>query len=286
MPLKNEALLFHTNEFISGHALTRSISNFSRLDALHYHEPWLSRVWSLSYALFLAFALNTLSLTLLKLSFEVHAISLMKPLEFPIEGEYPLNEAMKQRKEELLQYLAFSDFVDLAKSDKNRRNDLFQLTQPGGHPKNWLEVSRPVLEVIHDFMADLNASAAPTAANPIPKVTSTSDYNGNGLRQRIAKSAAGVNAHAQSEPTRKLGLVDMVVKRVMNSPLFAIQPEAENKAVFARSQVIIWAVEALSQMTSASIFEDNYGVVQNNLAEIINTLLTLQQVVHKLPSFL
>ena len=53
------------------------------------------------------------------------------------------------------------------------------------------------------------------------------------------------------------------------------------RSVYAKSQLVIWAVEGLSHLVAASISEDRYGVVQKDLPKVLEALLTLQQTVER-----
>ena len=76
---------------------------------------------------------------------QVRCISLAKPVQ--MESSEALIEAMKQEKSALLRHLAFLDLVRLSADSKQRREDLFKLSQPGGHPRNWDGVSSATLKV-------------------------------------------------------------------------------------------------------------------------------------------
>ena len=53
------------------------------------------------------------------------------------------------------------------------------------------------------------------------------------------------------------------------------------RSVYAKSQVVIWAVEGLAHLVSASFSEDRYGVVQKDLPKVLEALLMLQQTVER-----
>jgi nucleoporin NDC1 len=57
--------------------------------------------------------------------------------------------------------------------------------------------------------------------------------------------------------------------------------DAAVRSVYAKGQVVIWAVEGLAHLVAASIVEDRYGVVQKDLPKVIEALLLLQQTVEK-----
>ncbi|XP_075364916.1 nucleoporin NDC1 isoform X2 [Mycteria americana] len=70
-------------------------------------------------------------------------------------------------------------------------------------------------------------------------------------------------------------------KRVLIMYFFSKHPEASIQAVFSDAQMHIWALEGLSHLVAASFTEDQFGVVQTTLPAILNTLLTLQEVVDR-----
>ena len=49
------------------------------------------------------------------------------------------------------QYLAFYDFSSLCLHSRPRRQELLALSQPGGHPRVWMSVSRLALHVIREM---------------------------------------------------------------------------------------------------------------------------------------
>ncbi|XP_013996948.1 nucleoporin NDC1 isoform X4 [Salmo salar] len=58
-------------------------------------------------------------------------------------------------------------------------------------------------------------------------------------------------------------------------------PEASSQALFADSQVHIWALQGLSHLVAASFSEDQYGIVQTTLPTILSTMLVLQEAVDR-----
>ncbi|XP_067462462.1 nucleoporin NDC1 isoform X2 [Thunnus thynnus] len=58
-------------------------------------------------------------------------------------------------------------------------------------------------------------------------------------------------------------------------------PEASSQALFADSQAHIWALEGLSYLVQASYSEDQFGVVQTALPNILSCMLVLQEAVDR-----
>ena len=68
---------------------------------------------------------------------------------------------------------------------------------------------------------------------------------------------------------------------VFSNPSGYTSSDASIRLVYARSQLVIWAVEGLAHLVSASITEDRYGVVQKDLPKVLEALLLLQRTVEK-----
>ena len=65
----------------------------------------------------------------------------------------------------VLQYLAFQDLCEAASQSKQRRLEMFSLSQPGGHPHHWVAVSSASLGLLRDItarMAEFNNSMLTT----------------------------------------------------------------------------------------------------------------------------
>uniref|UniRef100_A0A671PFM1 Nucleoporin NDC1 n=1 Tax=Sinocyclocheilus anshuiensis TaxID=1608454 RepID=A0A671PFM1_9TELE len=58
-------------------------------------------------------------------------------------------------------------------------------------------------------------------------------------------------------------------------------PEASSQALFADSQVHIWALQGLSHLVAASFSEDQFGVVQTTLPNILSCLVVLLEAVDR-----
>jgi hypothetical protein len=53
------------------------------------------------------------------------------------------------------------------------------------------------------------------------------------------------------------------------------------QTVFNKYQLVIWAVQSLGSLTAASLKEDPYGYVQNDLNDVLNQLSTCLALVEK-----
>ncbi len=88
-------------------------------------------LWTVLYILYTTYMLNFLLVFSLRTTMEILAITLMKPLPLPVDGDRSGIEAMEQQENELLQHLAFYDFENFSNNDQQRRSFVFQLSDPG-----------------------------------------------------------------------------------------------------------------------------------------------------------
>nr|XP_008166142.1 nucleoporin NDC1 isoform X2 [Chrysemys picta bellii] len=287
----------------------------------------------------------------------------------------------------IIKFLALQDLMLLSQYSPVRRQEVFSLSQPGGHPHNWTAISKECLNLLSDLTQKLIMQQEAAATNGRVKQPSTGDL-GRSLSSSAAvteemafqtqRSNVVSRAHMSSlvkssllplkalstsdlgssfgspfsSPAlnRKAGILDLnspwhgsvqsphvmrrgpklwtsssdlqmngshqasfpvisvarvgneaiqpsfiytwlqnkqeqvrsfLSKRVLIMYFFSKHPEASIQAVFSDAQMHIWALEGLSRLVAASFTEDRFGVVQTTLPAILNTLLTLQEVVDK-----
>uniref|UniRef100_A0A8D0DX13 Nucleoporin NDC1 n=1 Tax=Salvator merianae TaxID=96440 RepID=A0A8D0DX13_SALMN len=305
---------------------------------------------------------------------------------FAEETDQCLPRILNSNPPPLLKFLALQDLMFLSQYSSVRRQEVFSLSQPGGHPHNWTSISRECLKLLSDLTQKLIMHQEATAANgrlkqpsvgapeqsPVPPGaaaedssfhtprstllprphmpslvkpsllplkpspvsdlasalgspfsppmnhkagmlelnspwhgsvqsphimrrgpklwTSSSDLKWTDSSQEsslfctVTKEAKGA---AQPSPIytwlqgKKEQIKSFLSKRVLIMYFFSKHPESSIQALFADTQMHIWALEGLSHLVAASFTEDRYGVVQTTLPAILNTLLTLQEVVDK-----
>lgn len=73
----------------------------------------------------------------------------------------------------------------------------------------------------------------------------------------------------------KTGYKNYFIKLYQESRVARIQE------VFKKYQLIVWAVQILGSLTAASLKEDSYGYVQNDLSTVLNQLLGCFEAIEK-----
>uniref|UniRef100_A0A2H6ND24 Nucleoporin NDC1 n=1 Tax=Micrurus carvalhoi TaxID=3147026 RepID=A0A2H6ND24_9SAUR len=180
-----------------------------------------------------------------------------------------------------------------------RRQEVFSLSQPGGHPYNWTAICGECLNLLSDLTQKLIIQQEIAAANGRLKQPSAGDltqsFSSPDLQltgypdephpvmvvAKDAKEAAEPGSLYMWLQNKKEQIKSFMSKRVLIMYFFNKHPEASIQALFSDTQMHIWALEGLSHLVASSFTEDKYGVVQTTLPAILSTLLTLQEVIDK-----
>uniref|UniRef100_A0A8C0ZBN6 Nucleoporin NDC1 n=1 Tax=Cyanistes caeruleus TaxID=156563 RepID=A0A8C0ZBN6_CYACU len=335
------------------------------LDLSLFYHTWLSGVfllmtWYIAWLLFKIYAT------------ESHHFPIQPT--FAQETDQCLPKILNSNPPLLIKFLALQDLMLLSQYSPVRRQEVFSLSQPGGHPHNWTAISRECLSLLSDLTQRLIAqqeAAAAANGRAKPPVGESSPINMSFQSQRSnivlrasmsplvkpslmpVKTSPGSDVGSPfSSPALnyKMGVVDIkspwhgpvqsphvmrrgpklwtsvsdqqmngshhesfpvlsaartgteavqprfiytwlqnkqeqiktfLSKRALIMYFFSKHPEASIQAVFSDAQMHIWALEGLSHLVAASFTEDQFGVVQTTLPAILNTLLTLQEVVDR-----
>ncbi|KAM4806644.1 nucleoporin NDC1 [Urocitellus parryii] len=112
---------------------------------LLYHI-WLCGVfllttWYISWILFKIYAT------------EAHVFPIQLP--FAEESDECLPKVLNSNPPLIIKYLALQDLMLLSQYSPSRRQEVFSLSQPGGHPHNWAAISRECLNLLNDMTQKL-----------------------------------------------------------------------------------------------------------------------------------
>ncbi|NXH48959.1 NDC1 protein, partial [Dicaeum eximium] len=344
------------------------------LDLSLFYHTWLSGVfllmtWYIAWLLFKIYAT------------ESHHFPIQPT--FAQETDQCLPKILNSNPPLLIKFLALQDLMLLSQYSPVRRQEVFSLSQPGGHPHNWTAISRECLSLLSDLTQRLIAQQEAAAANgrakpPVgelkvppqtpgavgiedksfqsqrsnivlrasmsplvkptlmsvktspgsdvgspfsspalsykigavdvkspwhgtaqsphvtrrgPKLwTSISDQQMNGSYHESSPVLSAVRTGSEAVQPRFIytwlqnkqeQIKNFLSRRALIMYFFSKHPEASIQAVFSDAQMHIWALEGLSHLVAASFTEDQFGVVQTTLPAILNTLLTLQEVVDR-----
>lgn len=237
------------------------------------------------------------------------------------DPELTLVDALSMDKVPIMQHLGYLDLVNVAQKERRRREMLFTLSQPGGHPYNWNCVVQKCMILLKNFTTELNTICLKSPDRTFygaPTVTAAVTMNGlqNDYLYRMRKlvqdipppTAATTTTTTTATATTTtmmngIGAKDSVcndwivlkfikqkrdsfVAYLLSKPLinyiFGEQEDNKIRHVLSNGQLVIWAAEAISSLTVFSLTEDSYGIVQKDVPTIIYVLLSVKQALDKL----
>jgi nucleoporin NDC1 len=304
----------YVSDFLDGSLEEKSLETMFGL----LNIPLLLYSWFLS-------SIFVFSIYTMKLMFQVN---LTEHIVFPVTPVFgspdclTLHQSLALADIPIIQHLGFLDLKILAEKDRGRREELFALSHPGGHPYNWNAILEGSLKLIRKFTEDLNQANIEAQSAPENKehviskdnflskdsaVASTGSFNTSvsGIRNMslrfqnmsdisLFQSPSNIT-HFQSPPvnisqesiTRVLKsyvtrALVMLCRKPGISFVFGELPDAKVRYLLSQCQPVIWAVQGLCHLAASSFKEDCYGVVQKDLPGIITATFQLKQALDKL----
>uniref|UniRef100_A0A6I8R991 Nucleoporin NDC1 n=1 Tax=Xenopus tropicalis TaxID=8364 RepID=A0A6I8R991_XENTR len=161
-----------------------------------FYQIWLSGTFLLSawYMVWIFFRIYTTEARI----FPVQT-------SFAEEAEKCLPFILSSNTLPLVKYLAMQDLVLLSQYSPSRRQEVFSLSQPGGHPHNWTAISKECLNLLSSLTSRLIAHQEAAASNGRMKVPSSPKQT------RKSSSSSGTSLIEDSaEQTQKLSTVPRI----------------------------------------------------------------------------
>ncbi|KAM9468907.1 nucleoporin NDC1 isoform 2-T2 [Clarias gariepinus] len=134
-----------------------SLDSFGGLcDVLLFYQLWISGtflllIWNLTVLLFRIYA--------------------TEPYSFPVQSSFAedaeecLPKVLTENNVLVMKFLALQDLALLSQHSPSRRQEVFSLSQPGGHPHNWNAISKECVSLLSDLTQRLIAHHDVVASN-------------------------------------------------------------------------------------------------------------------------
>ncbi len=127
---------------------------------------------------------------------------------------------------------------------------LLLCTYVGGHPRNWNRICDSCLDLVNEFVAALNATSQ-IRPQQTAVTSNVDDYRSHTPHLRLRQQQQQHSATAVTSSTSKKPLESSLIQRILSAlwsklsrnSLFTPLPDSATRAVFARAQLVIWAVE-------------------------------------------
>uniref|UniRef100_A0A672RHW1 Nucleoporin NDC1 n=1 Tax=Sinocyclocheilus grahami TaxID=75366 RepID=A0A672RHW1_SINGR len=221
---------------------------------------------------------------------------------FTEDAEQSLPKVLAEKNTLVMKFLALQDLALLSHHSLSRRLEVFSLSQPGGHAHNWNAISRECLSLLSELTQRLVAHQDAVASNGRVKSQSASSdtrsasSSSSGKTPRLSvplrtpgsvfKSSVGgannaltapftpdVNSPFSSPAIRRL-----VGQQDRQSPCFGTE---QSPHIMRRGPKLWSASTGLSHLVAASFSEDQFGVVQTTLPNVLSCLVVLLEAVDR-----
>ncbi|XP_038650630.1 nucleoporin NDC1 isoform X2 [Scyliorhinus canicula] len=183
------------------------------LDLPLLYTTWLSGTfllvtWYITWLLFKIFVTEAFQ-------FPVHS-------SFGEEADQCLPKVLTSKVSPCVKYLALQDLALLSRYSASRRQEVFSLSQPGGHPHNWIAISGECLALLNYLTQKLMEYQETVAANgrtkphPIPRERHHSSTSGTSCLEEPASYQPSLRTPLYSRQTQG-SLSSSLIKPSSNS---------------------------------------------------------------------
>ncbi|CAI4223016.1 unnamed protein product [Auanema sp. JU1783] len=212
----------------------------------------------------------------------------LQPIAFPLPPAYVVSSPTPEQtrnlinviesQHKLLKLFAFFDLRRIGWNDSKRRLEVFSLSQPGGHPRNWSALSSACLRVLEEAKSEIEIA--------LSRYTGSFDDNED-----------------EDAIDREMLLMPMKARKQLYSSAIrqrhrvALRPAVSKPSVFKSKKWIVendaplipdynlqlstLAVEGFFKLVVKSFSEDRFGMVLKDLNIIIRSLCSLIQTIDK-----
>ncbi|KAI5099323.1 nucleoporin NDC1 [Silurus meridionalis] len=228
--VRNYVILY----FLLGHVPRTWISNILNLrvdSSVHSLDSFggLCDV-SLVYQLWISGTFLLLTWNLNVLLFRIYVTEPYRFLvqsSFAEDAEECLPKVLTEKNSLVLKFLALQDLALLSQNSPSRRQEVFSLSQPGGHPHNWNAISKECVSMLNELTQRLIAHHDTVASNGRAKPPSERSDSGSGSSSSSVFGTVMSGAEEvlqtphRSDLIRTPGSVFGSAVRTVNSPMTA-----------------------------------------------------------------
>lgn len=291
--------------FFLGKAMENYINEMFQL-----HKP----DHSLSYfTFFLSWFFSTIYLLVMNLMRFFFELFLTEPIDFPIlsitNNDLTLLNGLAVGNMPIVQHLACFDLFNFSRNSPEKRKVLFTLSQPGNHPHNWNNLISNILQIITTFTETINLSVnailnpesdkkieAPLESQqPVIQIYAYKNMRTLSVlkpeiplnlisvtQNKVIPFTSPVNVFMDTIIHKFKALITMLKAKFGINYLFGRLPVKNIQCCLEDGQIIIWIIQGISNLTIASLNEDNYGIAHKDMPTILSALVELKLSMEKL----
>ncbi|KAB0802791.1 hypothetical protein PPYR_04977 [Photinus pyralis] len=208
----------------------------------------------------------------------------------------------------ILQQLASLDLYLLSLWSPERRQMLYALSQPGGHPYTWNQLIDVILMLVNNFTESLNNNMEAISTPDLVRPQNTSTHKNFdatlttvpvpmkylNIRSSQTSSIASI---AEIQTNDSLQVQQTIYVRLMKilsdlygyfknigiiKQIFGTSKDAKIQDILKSGQSMELMISALGNIVVESVREDPYGVIQRDVPDIIASLFQLKIALERL----
>ncbi|RCN29396.1 nucleoporin protein Ndc1-Nup [Ancylostoma caninum] len=252
------------------------------------------------YCLVIVFGQLFATKVLLKMSRQL----VMKPISFLLPPPFVVHTPTPEQtrtltnvldsQDGLLKLFAFTDLRRIAWTDRNRRLEVFSLSQPGGHPRNWTNVSTTCINILERIRSDLEVASSRLPGGPcldgdmgdmseedLVEVDREMLMMPHKSRKQLYSSAVRQRHRVAIRPAVRRPEIVNQQQYIWLKKAFSLLADESFVVSRYEAHIAILAVESLYMFVVESYQEDRYGVVLKDLPRIIGVFVQLIQTIDK-----
>lgn len=190
--------------------------------------------------------------------------------------------------------LVFLDLVLLSEQNPERRKDIYKLSQPGGHPKTWNFVKEKCLQNITDYMKLLDQDNSSKEKQIYQGITTNNIHLHNHSTMRNLVQDGNFQNIESKQSNLIFTLASSAMTRYQNK-LFQLKTLPIYTYLMSDEQVVLsqlndyhcvlWSVRCLTALICEALNEEAYGVISNDINDIILIFLDFKNIVEDSKSF-
>uniref|UniRef100_A0A8L8KEA6 Nucleoporin NDC1 n=1 Tax=Heligmosomoides polygyrus TaxID=6339 RepID=A0A8L8KEA6_HELPZ len=256
-------------------------------------------VWFHTYDIVIVFGQLFATKALLKLVRHI----VMRPISFPLPPSFVVHTPTPEQtrtltvvlesQSSLLKLFAFTDLRRIAWTDRNRRLEVFSLSQPGGHPRNWTNISSACINVLEPYLVQNVSSRLESYGMDKDRGDLSDDDFAEVDREMLMMPHKSRKQRERAEYVFGLYLLAVAGRCTCQHSSLTERPEVIHRS--RRYGRLGWQKIQAGNLRDSqhrfrlryhtpfrpNIHEDRYGVVLKDLPGIIGVLVQLIQTIDK-----
>lgn len=252
-------IIYHLVLWIVLHKIFTSLLPFNGISISLFDISTISAAFKLAFIVNLS---NEISWILQEIYLtEIHHFDIEQ-----VDKNLSLSGAISHVDNQYVQMLGLLDLVFLSNYSESRRKRLFTLNNSINQATSWLNIYEATQSILKTFIDAFNFD---------------NFIHGSSTSQMDTLENLLLSPQLSKKALKNPKWTDTLKQNKFFSKFYRENSNYKSQQLFTDTILVINAIKALSNLTASSFKEDQYGIVQNNLPEILTTFIQIQKILEK-----